>query len=125
MLVVFDGVDRYGDGLAEPVQRKSAGPGRRRVASWLTRLPLIAARGGHGPDTYARGYTMQARNAANDRLRNQMTTTNSKISPNIHFLSPFLVLGPFLALVIFTLSFPAQGQTLQEELRRHCQSKSA
>ncbi len=112
MPVVFDGVDRYGDGLAEPVQRKSAGPGRRRVASWLTRLPLIAARGGHGPDMYARDYTMQACNAANDCLRNQITTTNSKMSPNIRFL------GPFLALAIITLSFPGQGQTLQEELRR-------
>ncbi|MCH8113099.1 MAG: TolC family protein, partial [Proteobacteria bacterium] len=61
---------------------------------------------------------MQACNAAHDSLRNKITSINNKISPNIHFLSPFLVLAPFLALVIITLSFPAQGQTLQEELRR-------
>ncbi len=47
---VSDGVDRLGDSLAEPVQRLGAGPGRRRVASRLTRLPLMAERGGHGAD---------------------------------------------------------------------------
>ena len=116
--VVSDGVDRLGDSLAEPVQRLDAGPGRRRVASRLTRLPLSAERDGHGPVKYARGYTMQACNAPNGRLQNQNITINSKISPNIHFLSPFLVLSPFLALAIITLSFPARGQTLQEELGR-------
>ena len=115
--VASDGVDRHGGGLAKTDQRLRAGPGRRRLASWLTRLPLIAARGGHGPDIYERGYTMQACNAAHDSLRNKITSINNKISPNIHFLSPFLVLAPFLALVIITLSFPAQGQTLQVELR--------